>query len=143
MSSAGTRDGLRLLCAALVAVIAGVHLQQYISFMSEVPIVGTLFLLNASAGAGLVLALLSGERLLRLLAILGSLGLAAGSLVSIAIALQGNFLGYSESTLRLAIVIAIVAEAVVIPLLLVSLRRSLSAWPGGFSLRRALASGAS
>ena len=143
MRSARTTPGLRLLAAALVAVIAGVHFQQYIDFMSEVPRVGTLFLLNAAGGAGLVFALLSGERVLRLLAILGSLGLAIGSLVSISIALQGNFLGYSEPTVRAAIVIAIGAEAAVIPLLLISLRRNLSACPGAISPPRAPASGAS
>lgn len=130
MLGAKRRGGLRLLCAALVGVVAGVHFQQYVDFMSEVPTVGTLFLLNAAGGAGLVLALLSGERVVRLLAIPGSLGLAIGSLVSIAIALLGSFLGYSEPRLRAAIVIAIVAEASVIPLLAILLRRDLSSGPG-------------
>ena len=117
MPSSNSQRGLRLAAAALVAVIAGVHFQQYVDFMSEVPKVGVLFLLNAAGGAGLALALLSSERLLRLLAALGAVGLALGSLVSIAIALNGNFLGYSEPSLRLPIVIAIVAEVAVIPLL--------------------------
>jgi hypothetical protein len=119
-----------LLAAALVAVIAGVHFQQYVDFMSEVPKVGVLFLLNAAGGAGLVFALLSRECPLRLLATLGAMGLALGSLVSIGIALSGNFLGYSEPTLRLPILIAVVAEALVLPLLArlaVSERRTLSA----------------
>ena len=63
--------------------------------------------------------------MLRLLAALGSIGLAGGSLVSIAIALRGNFLGYSEPSLRLPIVIAIVAELAAIPLLLLLLAREL------------------
>ena len=117
MPSSNSQRGLRLAAAALVAVIAGVHFQQYVDFMSEVPKVGVLFLLNAAGGAGLAFALLSSERLLRLLAALGAVGLALGSLVSIAIALNGNFLGYSEPSLRLPIVIAIVAELAVIPLL--------------------------
>jgi len=94
-----------------------VHFQQYVDFMSEVPKVGVLFLLNAAGGAGLVFALISRERLLRLPAELGAIGLAVGSLVSITIALSGNFLGYSEPSLRLPIVIAIVAEILAIPLL--------------------------
>ena len=113
---------LRLLAAALVAVIAGVHFQQYVDFMSEVPTVGVLFLLNAAGGAGLVLALLSSDRALRMLAVLGSAGLAVGSLVSIAIALAASFFGYSEPTLRLPIVIAIVTEVAVIPALAMLLR---------------------
>jgi hypothetical protein len=117
MGSPETQRRLGLLAAALVAVIAGVHFQQYVDFMSQVPKVGVLFLLNAAGGAGLALALLSRERLLRLLAELGAVGLAVGSLISIAIALSGNFLGYSEPSLRLPIVIAIVAEVAVIPLL--------------------------
>jgi hypothetical protein len=107
-----------LLAAALVAVIAAVHFEQYVDFMSEVPTVGVLFLLNAAGGAGLTFALLSRDRLLRLLAAAGSVGLATGSLVSIAIALSGNFFGYSEPSLRLPIVIAIVAEAVAVPMLI-------------------------
>jgi hypothetical protein len=113
-----TADRLRLVSAALVAVIAGVHFQQYVDFMSEVPTVGVLFLLNAAGGAGLLFALLSGDRVVRLLAMTGSLALAAGSLVSIVIALSGSFFGYAEPTLRLPIVIAIIAEAAAIPLLI-------------------------
>ena len=107
-----------ILAPALVVLIAGVHFQQYVDFMSEVPTVGTLFLLNAAGGAALAVALLSGERLIRLLAALGAAGLAAGSLISIAIAMSGSFFGYQEPTLRLPIVIAIVAELLVIPVLL-------------------------
>lgn len=135
-----TGGALRLAAAALVAVIAGVHFQQYVSFMSQVPKVGALFLLNAAGGAGLALALLSGERATRLLATLGALGLAAGALVSIAIALQASFLGYSVPALSLAIVIAIVAEAAVIPLLLIALRRDLVDRPRAGSLGRASSS---
>ena len=48
-----------------------------------------------------------------------------GSLVSISIALGGSFFGYSEPTLRLPIVIAISAEAAVIPTLLRLIGREL------------------
>ena len=125
MPSRQAADRLRLVSAALVAVIAGVHFQQYVDFMSEVPTVGVLFLLNAAGGAGLLFALLSGDRVVRLLAMTGSLGLAAGSLVSIVIALSGSFFGYAEPTLRLPIVIAIIAEAAVIPLLIGPILRNI------------------
>jgi len=115
-----------LLAAALVAVIAGVHFEQYVDFISQVPTIGVLFLLNAAGGAGLALALLSADSRLRLLAALGSAGLAAGSLVSIGIALSGSLFGYSEPTLRLPIVIAIVAEVAVIPVLVRLVTRELN-----------------
>jgi hypothetical protein len=111
--------------AALVAVIAGVHFQQYVDSMGKVPTVGVLFLLNAAGSAGLLFALLSGDRVVRLLAMTGSLALAVGSLVSIVIALSGSFFGHAEPTLRLPIVIAIVAEAVVIPLLIGPILRNI------------------
>jgi len=116
-------SGPSLAAAVLVAVIAGVHLEQYVDFMSEIPTVGVLFLLNAAGGAGLVCALLSRERRLQRLAAVGAIGLAAGSLVSIAIALSGSFFGYSEPTLRLPILIAILAEAIAIPVLISTLVR--------------------
>lgn len=112
-----------LVAAVLVAVIAGVHFEQYVDFMSEVPTVGVLFLLNAAGGAGLACALLSRDSQMRLLAAVGAIGLAAGSLVSLALALSGSFLGYSEPTVRAPIVIAILAEAVAIPVLMSALVR--------------------
>jgi hypothetical protein len=117
LSSLRHTPTLRLVAAGLVAVIAGVHFQQYVDFISEVPTVGVLFLLNAAGGAGLVVALLSGDARLRQLAVLGSLGLAAGSLISIFIALNGSFFGYQEPTLRFPILLAILSEAGAIPAL--------------------------
>jgi len=118
VSRPGTaRSRTSIAATVLVAVIAAVHLQQYIDFISEVPTIGVLFLLNAAGGAGLAVALLSGDRQLRLLAALGSIGLAAGSLVSIAIALASSLFGYTEPSLRLPILIAIIAEVAALPIL--------------------------
>jgi hypothetical protein len=125
------RSTLSIVAALLVAVIAMVHLQQYIDFIGEVPTIGVLFLLNAAGGSGLAVALLSSDRLLRLLAALGSIGLAAGSLVSIVIALESSIFGYSEPTLRLPIVIAIVAELAAIPVLAVLARADQRALAAG------------
>ncbi|HEY1687860.1 MAG TPA: hypothetical protein VGF95_03245 [Solirubrobacteraceae bacterium] len=114
------RSGLlppRFAAAALMVVIAGVHFQQYVDFMSEVPTIGVLFLLNAAGGVGLAVALLGREPLLRALAALGAIGLALGSLVSIFLALDGSIFGYSEPSLRLPILIAIVAELLALPVL--------------------------
>lgn len=117
MSQITTRSRRSVLAAVLVAVIAAVHLQQYIDFISQIPTIGVLFVLNAAGGSGLAVALLSRDLLLRLLAAGGSIGLAVGSLVSIAIALNGSLFGYSEPTLRLPILIAIIAEVAAIPAL--------------------------
>jgi hypothetical protein len=113
----------RILAAALLAVLAGVHFQQYVDFMSHVPTVGVLFLLNAAGGAGMALALVGADALLRVLAALGGLGLAVGSLACIVVALTGSFAGFHEPTLRLPIVIAIVAEALAVPVCLIVLGR--------------------
>jgi hypothetical protein len=117
MRSPGTQRRLGWLAAALVAVIAAVHFQQYVDFMSQVPTVGVLFLLNAAGGAGIAAALLSRDIRLRGVAASAAVGLALGSLVSIVIALQGSFFGYAEPTLRLPIVLAIIAEVAVLPVL--------------------------
>lgn len=116
---------IRLLGVVLLAIVAGVHFQQYVDFISRVPTIGVLFLLNAGGGAALAVSLLSGDRTLRVLAGLGGLGLALGSLVSIAIALDASLFGYAEPTLRLPIVIAIVAELAALPALALIVAREL------------------
>jgi hypothetical protein len=124
MPSRTTARRLRQLGALLMVVIAGVHFQQYVDFMSEVPTVGVLFLLNAAGGAGLLLAMLSGDRVTASLAMVGSLALALGSLASIGVALSGSFFGYAEPTLRLPIAIAIVAEVLLVGVLIGPLIRN-------------------
>jgi hypothetical protein len=106
---------LRLTTAALLLVVAGVHFQQYVDFMSHVPTVGVLFLLNAAGGVALALTLLGPDRELRGLSALGGIGLVAGGLVCVVIALASSFAGFHEPSLRLPIVIAIVAEVLALP----------------------------
>ncbi len=116
MRSVRGRSALGLLGTGRVVVIAGVHFEQYADFMSEVPTVGVLFLLNAAGGAGLVVAPWSAEYSWpRLLAAIESIGLAACFSGLDRDRASGSFFGYSEPTLRLPILIAIVAEAIVIP----------------------------
>jgi hypothetical protein len=112
-----TQWTLRVIAALLVFVIAGVHFQQYVQFMSHVPWVGVLFLLNAGGGAAIAVALLGPDRDIRTLAALGGIGLALGSLVSLVIARSSSFAGYHEPTLRTAILIAIISEALAVPAL--------------------------
>jgi hypothetical protein len=125
MATRRTAQTLRRAGALLMLVVAGVHFQQYVDFMSLVPTVGVLFLLNAAGGVGLLFALGSGDRLIATVAMLGSIGLALGSLVSIGIALDGSFFGYQEPTLRLPIVIAIAAEVLLVAVLLLPLIRTI------------------
>jgi hypothetical protein len=127
MSSSATRRRTGIVAAGLVTVIAAVHFQQYVNFISQVPTVGLLFLLNAAGGAGIAAALLSRDVRLRRLAAAAAGGLALGSLVGVAIALQGSFFGYREPALRLPIVVAIIAEVVVLPVLGLLLGRSRAA----------------
>ena len=109
-------DVLRHLGALATLVVGAVHLQQYADFISDVPTIGVLFLLNG-LGAGVVAILLATRH--APLGALGGIVLSAGALVSIAISMTDNGLfDYTEPTLRTAVVIAIAAEAAAIVLLL-------------------------
>jgi hypothetical protein len=107
----------RRAAAALMLVVGGVHFQQYVDFMSHVPTVGVLFLLNAAGAAAIAVALAGADGEVRGLAALGGIGLSLGSLVCLVISLTSSFAGFHEPSLRLPIVIAIVAEALVLPIL--------------------------
>jgi hypothetical protein len=79
------RDGwlwlaLRLLGAVALLATGAVHLQQFIRFYSEIPTIGTLFVLNFAGATALALALLAplerlggrhGSALLALIALAG------------------------------------------------------------------------
>lgn len=98
---------LRYIGAALTLVVGAIHLQQYVDFMSDVPTIGVLFLLN-SAAAGAVAIVLATR--LRTLGALAGIAVSAGALISIALALTSGLFGYMEPTFRVAVVLAIVAE---------------------------------
>lgn len=117
---------MRRLGALATLAVGAVHLQQYADFMSDVPTVGELFLLNGAA-AGVVVVVLATR--LAPLGALGGVAVSAGALVSIAIAMAGGGLfDYEESSFRTAVTMAVVAEAVAVVLLAGYLlrRRSLS-----------------
>jgi hypothetical protein len=120
-------DVLRHLGALATLVVGAVHLQQYADFISDVPTIGVLFLLNG-LGAGVVAILLATRH--APLGALAGIVLSAGALVSIAISMTDSGLfDYTESALRGAVVIAVVAEAAAIVLLLaylVTQRREIS-----------------
>lgn len=115
MARAG--DLLRYGGAAAMLVVGAVHFQQYVDFISEVPTIGVLFLLNAAGSAAVVAALLLPAPPIRVLAALGGIGICVGALVSIAIAMGGGLFDYQEPELRTPVAITIVAEAVAVVVL--------------------------
>lgn len=123
----GAADMLRYLGAAATLVVGAVHLQQYADFIGDVPTIGELFLLNG-LGAGAVLIML-GTRLAPLGALAG-IGLSAGAVASIAIAMtEGGLFDYQEPTFRTPVTISVIAEIAAVLLLTAYLVRQRSARP--------------
>ena len=112
--------------AAALLAVGAVHAQQYYAaYFSVVPVIGTLFLLSF-IGSGVVgLALLAPlERLSRrfgelplVLAALGGIGIAFGSLVSLLVSEYTPLFGFMESGYRLAVILAIVFDVLTTVLL--------------------------
>jgi hypothetical protein len=110
----------RYLGAVSVLVVGAIHAQQYYdAYFYVVPTIGTLFLLNF-VGAGVVgVVLLAPVRrlgrtigdLILVLAALGGIGVALGSLVSLLISEYTPLFGFMESGYRLAIVLALLFDA--------------------------------
>lgn len=119
-----TSTALRLLGAALVLVVGGVHLQQYYELLRFVPTVGTMFLANA-VGAVVVAGLLLTRY--RVLGALAGIGLALGSIGALAASRYVGLFGYTEPTLRDPVALSLAAEvaaALVLGAYLVRQRRS-------------------
>jgi hypothetical protein len=107
---------LRYLGALATLVVGAVHLQQYADFISDVPTIGALFLLNG-LGAGVLAITLATRR--APLGALGAIALSAGALVAILVSMtDGGLFHYTEPAFRTAVVIAMAAEAAAIVLLL-------------------------
>lgn len=107
--------GLRILGAVALLVVGAVHLERYLGGgYSNIPTIGTLFLLNAiSAGiVGLVL-LLRGP----LLVVLAGIAIAVGALVSLIISLNTQLFGFMETQTNLPVILALASEAATILLL--------------------------
>jgi hypothetical protein len=110
----------RYLGAVSILLVGVVHAQQYYyAFFSSVPTIGTLFLLSF-IGSGVVgVVLLApvrrlGQRvgdLILVLAALGAISIAFGSLVSLLISEYTPLFGFMESGYRLAVVLAILFDA--------------------------------
>ena len=109
----------RYLGAVSILLVGAVHAQQYYyAYFSVVPTIGTLFLLSF-VGAGIVGTLLLApvRRLGRLvgdamlvLAALGAIGIALGTLVSLLISEYTPLFGFMESGYRLAVVLTLLFD---------------------------------
>jgi hypothetical protein len=110
----------RYVGAVSILLVGIVHAQQYYSaYFSVVPTIGTLFLLSF-IGSGVVGAVLLAPvrrlgrnlgDLILVLAALGAIGIALGSLASLLVSEYMPLFGFMESGYRLAIVLALVFDA--------------------------------
>jgi hypothetical protein len=109
----------RYLGAVSILVVGAIHAQQYYdAYFRVVPTIGTLFLLSF-VGAGVVGVVLFapvhrlGHRLgdlILVLAALGAIGIALGTLVSLLISEYTPLFGFMESGYRLAIVLTLIFD---------------------------------
>ena len=114
-----TGEVARYLGAISILIVGAIHAQQYYgAYFRVVPTIGTLFLLSF-IGAGVVGMVLFapvrrlGERLgdlVLVLAALGAIGIALGTLVSSLISEYMPLFGFMESGYRLAIVLTLVFD---------------------------------
>jgi hypothetical protein len=113
-------EAARYLGAVSILSVGAVHAQQYYAaYFSVVPTIGTLFLLSF-VGSGVVGAVLLAPvrrlgrdvaDLILVLAALGAIGIAVGSLASLLWSEYMPLFGFMESGYRLAIVLALVFDA--------------------------------
>lgn len=118
-------NALRILGAAALLVSGAVHLQRYLGGgYSNIPTIGTLFLLNAiSAGIVGLAILVRGHPLF----VLSGIAIAVGALVALLVSLSTPLFGFMETQTDLPVILALASEAGTILLLgafLVKHRRS-------------------
>lgn len=88
----------RVLVAATLGVMAGVHLELYAGYdYKAIHVIGVLFLINGIAGSMLCLAMLGVPRRVLGLAALASAGLLAGTLAGLVYALHHPLFGFQDS----------------------------------------------
>lgn len=112
---AAERDGgtpLRILGAAAVLVVGGVHLEQYFGVhFRVVPVIGPLFLLNFIGSVAIAAGLLLPLRRLHGLFALGGIAVGVVSFVFLELSEHGGIFGFQDYGYRTAIVVALAAEA--------------------------------
>jgi hypothetical protein len=113
-------EAVRYLGAVSIVVVGVIHAQQYYdAYFSVVPTIGTLFLLSFIGSAVVGAALVAPVRwfgrtvgdLILVLAALGAIGIAFGSLVSLLVSEYTPLFGFMESGYRLAIVLTLVFDS--------------------------------
>jgi hypothetical protein len=116
----------RYLGALSILLVGVIHAQQYYdAYFSVVPTIGTLFLLSFVGSAVVGVTLIAPVRrlgrnigdLILVLAALGAIGIAFGSLVSLLISEYRPLFGFMESGYRLAIVLTLVFDTLTTVLL--------------------------
>lgn len=140
-----TSEIARYLGAVSILVVGGIHAEQYYeAYFSQVPTIGTLFLLSF-IGAGIVGAVLLapvwllGERLANLIlavAALGAIGIALGTCVGLLVSEYTPLFGFMESDYRVAVVLSLLFDSLAAVFLGIFV---IAIWPlGGFSTRPAM-----
>ena len=130
------REIARYLGAISLVVVGIIHAQQYYyAYFSVVPTIGTLFLLSfvgsGVVGATLIIPVRRLGRnigdLILVLAALGGIGIALGSLVALLISEYTPLFGFMESGYRLAVVLTLIFDTLtscLLALFVVTLARS-------------------
>lgn len=108
MTSRSWTQRIRRLTAVGLVGTGLIHVQQWFAGYDDVPITGTLFLLQGVAAIVLAGWLYADER--DLIAPLASAGLMLASLVALGIAFSGVFINVAERVLRPATFLSIVTE---------------------------------
>lgn len=115
---------LRAVAAAMLAVMAIVHIVLWVEGYRDIPIVGPGFLLNGIGGLVLAVAvLLPLGRWNPLVAVLGAL-FALGSLGALVMSLTIGFFGVSEQITTPSVIISLLSEAIALVVLIVIARRT-------------------
>lgn len=108
----------RLLGAGLTAVMGLIHLRLWLDGYREIPIIGTLFILNTICSAALAIALLTmPARLRRPVAVITSL-FTAGSLAGLIASLTIGLFGVHETLQAPSVVATLIVEPVGVLVLL-------------------------
>jgi hypothetical protein len=112
----GPAMALRLIGAAGLLVMAGVHLQRLLGAgYDQIPTIDTLFWLDVAAGFVLgVAVVVRGQALVAL----AGAAVAAGAIVALLVSHSSGLFGFTEPRFDAAVVIALVSEATAVVSLL-------------------------
>jgi hypothetical protein len=130
----------RLVGAALLVAMAGIHLYLYNIGYRGVAIIGPLFVLNAALGAVAALAVLATPRRWLGWASLAGAMIQAGTLGALLLSLTVGLLGFHESMnaplVPTTIVVELAGAVVLLALTIRELRPQLQTWASRWRRRR-------